>query len=121
MIFLRIGVIYVLLAVALGAMGAHALVATLQQFDTAVIFTTARDYLAYHGLALVAAGFADSRVKDLKIEKALLLLAIGAAFFSGALFAFALSGWKPITHLAPLGGGLMIVGWIMMLFRVWKR
>ena len=121
MIFLRIGVSYVLLAVALGALGTHAFAAELKLYDTQTIFQTARDYLAYHGLALVAAGFADSRVKDLKIERALMLLAIGAAFFSGALFIFALSNWKLITHLAPLGGGMMIVGWLMMLFRVWRR
>jgi uncharacterized membrane protein YgdD (TMEM256/DUF423 family) len=121
MIFLRLGVIYVLLSVALGALGAHALAATLNEYDSTTVFITARDYLAYHGLALVAAGFADSRVKDLQIEKALLLLAVGAAFFSGALFAYALSNWKPITHLAPLGGGMMIIGWLLMLYRVWRR
>jgi uncharacterized membrane protein YgdD (TMEM256/DUF423 family) len=121
MIFLRIGVLYVLLAVIIGALGAHAFSAQLKIFDSSVIFQTARDYLAYHGLALVAAGFADSRVKDLKLERALLLLATGAAFFSGALFIFALTNWKAITHLAPIGGGLMIVGWGIMLYRVWKR
>lgn len=121
MIFLRVGVIYVLLSVLIGAMGAHAFAATLKLFETEAIFLTARDYLAYHGLALVAAGFAEARIKDLKIERALILLAIGAAFFSGSLFIYALSNWKTITHLAPIGGGLMIVGWTIMLFRAWRR
>ena len=121
MIYLRIGVIYVLLAVIAGAASAHALRLQLEMLHTETVFGLARDYLAYHGLALVAAGFAETRVKDLRAENALYLLALGAAIFSGALFVFALSLWQPIAHLAPLGGGLMIIGWCWLLLRALRH
>ncbi len=119
--FLTVGIAYVLISVAFGALGAHAFADVLATLQSAAIFATARDYLAYHGLALMAAGFADSRIKDLKLERALFLLALGAAFFSVALFVYSLSGWKAITYLAPLGGGLMMVGWLKMFIRVWRH
>jgi uncharacterized membrane protein YgdD (TMEM256/DUF423 family) len=50
-------------------------------------------------------------------------LALGATLFCGSLFALAASGSTAIGRLAPVGGSLMIFGWILLLgfAAVWTR
>lgn len=42
-------------------------------------------------------------------------LALGATLFCGSLFALAASGSTAIGQLAPVGGSLMILGWVLLL------
>jgi uncharacterized membrane protein YgdD (TMEM256/DUF423 family) len=50
-------------------------------------------------------------------------LALGATLFSGSLYALAASGNTTIGRLVPVGGSLMILGWILLLgfSAVWTR
>lgn len=112
-----IGVIYAGLSVVLGSMGAHALKATLALHDAAAVFEIGHDYLAYHGLALMLIALAEQRWQHLRAERAGSLIAIGAAVFSSALLLFSITGIKWLTHFAPLGGGLMILGWLWLAWR----
>lgn len=112
-----IGVIYAGLSVVLGSMGAHALKATLQLHDSATVFEIGHDYLAYHGLTLMLIALAEQRWQHLRAERAGSLIAIGAAVFSSALLLFSITGIKWLTHFAPLGGGVMILGWLWLAWR----
>ena len=115
-----IGVIYAGLSVLLGSMGAHALKATLALHNTQAVFEIGHDYLAYHGLALMLIALAEQRWQQLHAERAGSLIAIGAAIFSSALLLFSITGIKWVTHFAPLGGGLMILGWLWLAWRAWR-
>ncbi len=112
-----IGVIYAGLSVLLGSMGAHALKATLALHSTVSVFEIGHDYLAYHGLALMLIALAEQRWPHLHAERAGSLIAIGAAVFSLALLLYSVTGVQWLTHLAPLGGGLMILGWLWLTWR----
>ena len=115
-----IGVIYAGLSVLLGSMGAHALKTTLALHNTLAVFEIGHDYLAYHGLALMLIALAEQRWQQLHAERAGSLIAIGAAVFSSALLLFSVTGIKWVTHFAPLGGGLMILGWLWLAWRSWR-
>jgi uncharacterized membrane protein YgdD (TMEM256/DUF423 family) len=112
-----IGVLYAGISVLLGSMGAHALKATLEQHNAAAVFEIGHHYLAYHGLALMLIALAEQRWPQLQAQRAATLLAIGAVIFSTALLLFSVTGVKWITHFAPLGGGLMILGWLWLAWR----
>ncbi|MFZ5844638.1 MAG: DUF423 domain-containing protein [Pseudomonadota bacterium] len=113
-----IGVIYAGLSVVLGSMGAHALKTTLALHSSAGVFEIGHDYLAYHGLALMLIALAEQRWQHLRAERAGSLIAIGAAVFSSALLLFSVTGIKWLSHFAPVGGGLMILGWLWLTWRV---
>ena len=112
-----IGVIYAGLSVVLGSMAAHALKPTLALYNTSAVFAIGHDYLAYHGLALMLIALAEQRWQQLRAERAGSLIAIGAAIFSSALLVFSVTGIKWVAHFAPVGGGLMILGWLWLAWR----
>lgn len=100
------------LGVALGAFGAHALKPTLAAFGTADIWQTAVFYHLVHAvalLALAAAGGAGRLITWLWVP--------GVAIFSGTLYVLATTGIKWLGAITPIGGTLLIVGWIVLLAR----
>lgn len=98
-------------AVMLSAYAAHAAEGIAQQrLQQALLFAFG------HGIALAA--LAPLAVRPLSLL-ALRLLLLGTLLFSGSLVAahfFATS-----TLLAPYGGGLMIVGWLLHAMQPFKR
>ena len=116
---LTLGAVYGLLAVALGAFGAHGLAARVPG-ERLVTWATGADYLGLNALALLAVGVLlalhpDSRLLVL----AATCLGAGALVFSGSLFVLVLSGvswWGAIT---PFGGLTLIVGWALLAAGVW--
>jgi len=97
------------LAVALGAFGAHAL-KTRVDADDLDIWKTAVHYQALHALALVLFGFFQE--KRGSSSAAAWCFAAGSAIFSGALYAIVLGGPRILGAVTPIGGVLLIAGWI---------
>ena len=114
---MRFGAIWMALAVALGAFGAHALKGRLELFESVDTWRTAVTYQAWHALALILLGVITLAAKD-KCEpkagaKVGWLLLVGSALFSGSLYLLATvpnATW--VGPLTPIGGLLMIAGWI---------
>ena len=96
------------IAVAAGAFGAHALRAQLSAQDTET-WRTAANYLLIHGVALVAIGLHGSG--GLKIPGVLLLC--GCVMFSSSLFILVLANARWLGAVTPIGGALMIAGWVL--------
>lgn len=48
------------------------------------------------------------------------LLAAGILLFSGALYAMALGAPRALGMVAPVGGLLMIAGWLLAAWRLWR-
>jgi uncharacterized membrane protein YgdD (TMEM256/DUF423 family) len=111
-------------AVALGAMAAHALRARL---DPALLhaFQTGVEYHIYHTLALFGValwcrllprtvGWNDP------VVIAGLMFTAGIVAFSGSLYLLALGGPRWLGPITPLGGVAFIGGWLMLAFAAWR-
>lgn len=117
------GCILCLLAVAVGAFGAHALSDLLIQNQRMDTFELANRYHFYHGLGLLCIA-ALTRNTDHFANK-LLNLAIGSLFigtiiFSLSLYALAISNASYLGAITPIGGSLLILGWLSLLLAVIK-
>jgi uncharacterized membrane protein YgdD (TMEM256/DUF423 family) len=102
------------LAVVLGAFGAHGLEDYLTEHGQSENFETAVRYQMYHALALVAVGLLAERRASRSLTVAACCFAAGAVLFSGALYAVALAGVRQLGMVAPIGGTLLIIGWLAM-------
>ncbi len=119
--FILLGSFFALVAVILGAMGAHALkgVLSMEQLNS---FNTAVTYQMYHGLALIA--ISSTQFLTPKSKKVVLyLIGVGVVIFSGSIyllvgapiFEMNLGFLGPIT---PVGGLLLISAWIFIIITV---
>lgn len=107
-------------AVGLGALGAHALkddlsVAQLTSFETAV------RYQFYHALVLLVLYLAKDRLSVRKLNLAAALFTTGVLCFSGSIYLLSckdllgLTTYKWLGPITPLGGILMMGGWLVLL------
>jgi len=96
-----------LLDVALGAFGAHALKGRLSP-EALAVFETGVRYQAYHALALLL--LAALRGPD----RAAWCFVGGIVLFSGSLYALALTGVRWLGAVTPLGGLLFLAGWLLL-------
>lgn len=107
-----------LLGVAIGAFGAHGLRPMLEasgRFDT---FETAVRYQFYHTLALLAVGVLWALRPELRLGLTGALWLAGVLIFSGSLYALCFTGVKALGAVAPVGGLLLIGGWLSLLLAV---
>jgi uncharacterized membrane protein YgdD (TMEM256/DUF423 family) len=108
------GSVLAALGVALGAFGAHGLrdVLNATQQDW---WQTAFQYQMLHALGLI--GLGASRLPDLKAP--IVLLALGTMVFSGTLYVMALTDLRWLGMVTPVGGLMMIAGWLLVAWRLW--
>ena len=100
------------LSVGAGAFGAHGLRGRLDARSLELWETAAR-YLMYGGLGALLAGLAalhSPGARTLPWSAGLLLA--GAAVFSGTVFALSLGGPRVLGAVTPIGGLLMILGFL---------
>lgn len=108
---MRIAAIMGLLAVALGAFGAHALKERLAQSPTGTsLWEKAVFYHFIHAVMM----FVLAMRKPLKRVSWFAFL-IGILLFSGSLYIYAVSGMHWMVFLTPLGGVSFMIGWVCMI------
>ncbi|ERS92060.1 MULTISPECIES: DUF423 domain-containing protein [unclassified Halomonas] len=101
------------LVVIAGAFGAHALEGQLAP-RLAAAFETGVRYQAWHTLALLAV-LAWRAAHPLAGQRlAMALWAAGIVLFAGSLYAMALTGTTRLGMVTPVGGVLMIGGWLAL-------
>ncbi|MBA2115713.1 DUF423 domain-containing protein [Bremerella alba] len=86
----------------------------LSQYETGV------KYQMYHGLAMIGLGMimaCSARGQALGMAAAVSLV-LGVVLFSGTLYLIAAMGMSQLTMLVPVGGSIMILGWILFLITV---
>jgi uncharacterized membrane protein YgdD (TMEM256/DUF423 family) len=108
-------------AIALGAFGAHALKTRLAP-DMLAVYQTAVQYHAWHALGLLALGLLMLQwpaASGLGLSAGLLVA--GIALFSGSLYLLALTEWRWLGAVTPLGGVAFIAGWIALALAVWRQ
>ena len=114
-IFFVLGASFGLLAVVVGAFGAHALKERL--FAQAIAtFEIAVRYQMYHALGLIGVAWASSQWSSQLIVIAGWLFVAGIVIFSGSLYILALSGIRWLGAITPIGGLAFIVGWVCLLW-----
>lgn len=118
--FALLGALLALVAVALGAFGAHALEARVPAGDLE-IWRTAVRYQMWHALALLflARGVLPRWSGGGAVVAGWAFLA-GILLFSGSLYALVLSGVRTLGAVTPLGGVALLVGWSALAWRIFR-
>jgi uncharacterized membrane protein YgdD (TMEM256/DUF423 family) len=109
-------------AVACGAFGAHGLKSHFvkQDLDASVVeqrlanWETAARYQMYHALTLLVVGFLARGPSARAIDIAGGSFTLGTLIFSGCLYAIVLTGQRWLGAVVPIGGSLLVLGWIFL-------
>jgi uncharacterized membrane protein YgdD (TMEM256/DUF423 family) len=118
------GAILGMIAIILGAFGAHALkkVLSMEELST---FETGVRYQMYHAFFLLFIGM----INDLsqKAKKTIYnLVLFGVLLFSGSIYLLATNSltsfdFKVIGFITPIGGLLLILAWVVLLLHFIKK
>lgn len=117
------GALFGVLAVIFGAFGAHFLKTRLPEsgLDS---FQTAVMYLMYHALFLLILG--NIRQLQARAQRIVFYLVTGGVFlFSFSIFALTIGplvglDFSSIGWVTPIGGSLLIAGWGLFGYRIYK-
>jgi uncharacterized membrane protein YgdD (TMEM256/DUF423 family) len=117
-IFLLTSGVLGFLGVALGAFGAHALRGFLEKVPDgakrAEWWETASRYHLIHALAMGLAAYVASRAPGGASTASGLCFAGGVLIFSGSLYVMTLTGVRALGAITPIGGLLMMAGWVAL-------
>ncbi|MBC7425921.1 MAG: DUF423 domain-containing protein [Bacteroidia bacterium] len=113
------------LAIMLGALGAHKLKDLLSPIYLNA-WKTAAEYHLTQTLGLFAMVLTGHIMSVQKIKLPVYLLASGIILFSGSLYILSLNeifgeSLKIVGPITPIGGVLMIAGWIVFAIKIFKQ
>ena len=120
-----IGAILMLLAVLLGAFGAHALKTRLTP-EMLAVYQTGVQYHLVHGLGLMLVGImrnseANSSAEHSALKLAAIFMGVGVVLFSGSLYALAVTGMSVLGAITPLGGLCFIAAWALVAWQMLRH
>ena len=113
-----------LTSVIFGAFGAHGLKELISP-ESIQTFETGVRYQMYHAILLLFVG--NSNLIQPKTKKAIFYLVLfGVVFFSGSIYGLATNvftnfDFKTIGFITPIGGLLLILGWVLLLIDFLKK
>lgn len=118
------GAILGMIAIILGAFGAHALKKVLT-IDEQSTFETGVKYQMYHALFLMFIGL-TTRLPEKAKNTIYLLVVFGVILFSGSIYLLATNSlytfnFKVIGFITPIGGLLLILAWANLAFNLLKK
>lgn len=97
------------LAVGFAAFGAHALRSEMPEALRSAYETGGEMHLA-HAIVVAATAVAATG----RFASAFWLWLAGTALFSGSLYAYALGGPHALVFLTPIGGVILMLGWLAL-------
>ncbi|MDX2362744.1 MAG: DUF423 domain-containing protein [Crocinitomicaceae bacterium] len=112
------GAVLIMLAVILGAFGAHSLKEVISEKSLASYEVGVR-YQIYHGLALLIIGFSSDKLSfDLKWAHRIMLT--GVLLFSCSIYLLSIQSLLGVElnflgPVTPLGGVLIIASWVILI------
>jgi uncharacterized membrane protein YgdD (TMEM256/DUF423 family) len=117
-ITLILGAVFGILAIVLGAFGAHALKKkfTVEQQSS---FETGVKYQMYHAILLVVIGLNFPLINTLELVMVFFII-LGIVLFSFSIYGLCITSsrgkkLKILGPITPLGGLCLIIGWVLML------
>lgn len=114
--YLITGSILALLAVCLGAFGAHALEMILEANERKETYDTAVQYHMFHALAIILACLIAHHKPHRLLKTTALLFIAGIFIFSGSLYILAVTNQAMLGAVTPIGGLCFIAGWFVLIF-----
>jgi uncharacterized membrane protein YgdD (TMEM256/DUF423 family) len=114
--FFAYGALSALVAVTIGAFGAHTLARYLK-VEEVVSFKTGVEYQFYHSLGIILCGFFYKTYQRSVFKLAAILFFIGIVLFSGSIYLINLEKASSLTvpdwvnYTTPVGGVLFVSGW----------
>ena len=121
------GIFLVLISIIIGAFGAHYFSSILSP-ERMKSLQTGINYQAYMGLGLIAISSLESKVSSKSYLIGFRLILIGCLLFSLSIFCLVYLGHHNISTgksilgpLTPIGGLLMILGWLWLLIDMIKK
>lgn len=111
-LFLVIAALLGATGVALGAYASHGLTrwATEQQVE---YFQLAVTYQLLHAITLLIVSVCALFIKNRYLLISQIAFVLGISFFSGSLYLYVFTGTKLLGMITPIGGLLLIIGWLM--------
>jgi len=118
------GIVFGILAVILGAFGAHGL-EKLVNADAIQTFETGVRYQMYHALFLLVLG-SMPQLPEQRKKTIYYLIVAGVVLFSFSIYFLAINAltnfdFKIIGFLTPIGGLLLILGWGIFGYRLYRQ
>jgi uncharacterized membrane protein YgdD (TMEM256/DUF423 family) len=113
-----------ILAIILGAFGAHALKTQLTESQL-ITFETGVRYQMYHAIFLLFLG-STSMVGEKRKKNILILILSGILFFSGSIYLLATPTVTGVDFgflgpVTPIGGLLLIAAWMVLFLDIYKQ
>lgn len=119
-IFGFFGALYGFLGVLVGAFGAHALKQRLPAEMLALVDLSSR-YQLMHALALLGTYALMSQQSSGWFVGSGISFCLGIFLFSGSLLVLALTGVRGWGAVTPVGGTLLLLGWLFLLIGILSR
>lgn len=106
--------IFLFLAVALGAFGAHGLEGRVgpKALNT---WKTGVTYQFYHAFGLLVLACLNAQFKELKLSWTYKFFIVGIILFSFNCYLYTLTSIKTFAMIVPLGGVSFLIGWLFCL------
>lgn len=112
--FLALGSLNALLAVILGAFGAHSLNSRLTE-NMLAVYQTGVQYHFYHALGLIVVGLVIMQMlPSIWYKSAGWLMLAGILLFSGSLYLLSVTQLRWLGAITPLGGIAFIFAWLAL-------
>jgi uncharacterized membrane protein YgdD (TMEM256/DUF423 family) len=109
-----------LIAVLAGAFGAHGLKTVFDDYQMG-IYHTAVEYQMWHALGLGLIAVLKGQMPEAgKLILAGWIMQVGILLFSGSLYALALTGFRMLGLMTPLGGIAFLVAWSLLIVEIWR-
>ncbi len=116
MLFIKVGILFCMLSVIIGAFGAHALKDVIDnKMDT---FDTGIQYQFFHGIALMLTGILSINMPDIDLNVVGYLFIVGIILFSTSLYLIAIYKYTFLGIVAPFGGLSFIMAWAFLLYKI---
>jgi uncharacterized membrane protein YgdD (TMEM256/DUF423 family) len=115
--------VFGIIAIGLGAFGAHGL-KQLISVEAQQTFETGVRYQMYHALMLLFVG-STALINEKSKGIIYYLVIVGVVFFSGSIYGLATMAvtnidFKSVCFITPIGGLLLIISWVVMLINFLK-
>tara|TARA_B100000586_G_C19732803_1_gene270504 strand:+ start:19 stop:387 length:369 start_codon:yes stop_codon:yes gene_type:complete len=117
--FALTGCFFAMTAVVMGAFGSHLLQSKLPASSLNTLEIAVR-YQMYHALAIFFVVYALGRWPSLAISMSGWLFVFGILFFSGSLYVLIATEQRWLGMITPIGGILLICGWINLFLNLLK-
>ena len=117
--YIIIASLFAALAILFGAFGSHALKERLSA-QSLEVYDIATRYLMFHALGIFLIALLGVQLPKESLEIPVTMMIVGTSIFSGSLYLIAMLDFKKLGMVTPIGGLLLIVGWLLLAYNTYK-